>query len=179
MQQFSRKWFTLIELMVVVTIVSIISLATYIPYSHHQKKILLRQASREISQSLSDVRNLALNGLDIGEGNVNIGLYIEENATQLVYYASTGSLDIGSLSSEDIYKTKKLPQGIQVDKVAWYSQGSLFYFTAVFASGSLMQKDAANFTGNSIDIQISYKGADSPILQKNITYYAQSNISDY
>ena len=58
--------FTLIELMVVITIMSIVMFASYLPYAHHQKKTLLKQASREISQSLSDARNLAIHGLDTG-----------------------------------------------------------------------------------------------------------------
>jgi prepilin-type N-terminal cleavage/methylation domain-containing protein len=58
-----NKAFTLIELMIVITIFSIISLATYLPYAHHQKKTLIKQAAREVTQSLSDARNLATNGL--------------------------------------------------------------------------------------------------------------------
>lgn len=54
--------FTLLELMIVITIIGIISMATYMPYAHHQKKVLIKQATREISQSLSEVRNLAVNG---------------------------------------------------------------------------------------------------------------------
>jgi prepilin-type N-terminal cleavage/methylation domain-containing protein len=55
--------FTLIELIIVITIITIISLATYMPYAHHQKKTLIKQGAREITQSLSEVRNFALHGL--------------------------------------------------------------------------------------------------------------------
>jgi Tfp pilus assembly protein PilE len=46
--------------MVVVTIIGIISLATYMPYAHHQKKTLVKQAVKELSQTLSESRNLAI-----------------------------------------------------------------------------------------------------------------------
>jgi len=58
--------FTLIELIIVMTIIGIVSIATYFPYAHHQKKTLVAQALREIAQSLSEARNLALHGLDTG-----------------------------------------------------------------------------------------------------------------
>lgn len=61
---FSHTAFTLIELMVVITIMSILMFASYIPYEHHQKKVTLRLAAKEISQSLSEARNLAIYGLD-------------------------------------------------------------------------------------------------------------------
>jgi prepilin-type N-terminal cleavage/methylation domain-containing protein len=69
----NNRAFTLIELMIVITIISIISLATYIPYAHHQKKTLIKQAAREITQSLSEARNLAINGLSTLSGaNLNV-----------------------------------------------------------------------------------------------------------
>jgi len=88
------KGFTLIELIVVISIIAIISLASYFPYAHHQKKVLLKQASREIAQSFSEARNFSLNGLNTGSGNLNVGLYIPQTATFLAYYTSTGAFDL-------------------------------------------------------------------------------------
>ncbi len=173
----NEKWFTLIELMVVITIISMISLATYLPYAHHQKKVLLKQANREISQSLSEARNLATNGLDTGSGNLNVALYLDEQATQIVYYTSTGFIDF--LNMWQIYKTKQLPQGIQIDAIAWNSEKSIFSFSAIFGTGSLEQESSGIFTGDIIDISSSYKWSSSPVLQGKIIYYMRSYISDY
>ena len=101
----SRSGFTLIELLVVITIMVIVLLATYIPYAHHQKKVLIKQWAKELVQSLTEARNLAINGLRSGSGNVNVGLYFTSKATQIDYYISTWSLDIASPPA--IYKTKK------------------------------------------------------------------------
>jgi prepilin-type N-terminal cleavage/methylation domain-containing protein len=67
-----KNAFTLIELMVVITIMGIIMFTSYIPYQYHQKKTALKLAAREVSQSLSEARNLALHGLDTGSGNLSL-----------------------------------------------------------------------------------------------------------
>jgi prepilin-type N-terminal cleavage/methylation domain-containing protein len=85
-----KSGFTIIELMIVITMISIISLATYMPYAHHQKKTLIKQAAREITQSLSEARNLATNGLSTLSGaSLHVGLYFPPAATQIDYYTST------------------------------------------------------------------------------------------
>ena len=171
-----NTWFTLLELMIVTTIVGLISMATYIPYAHHQKKVLLKQASREITQSLSEARNLAINWADSWSWNLNIGLYFSADAKELNYYASTWSLDIASVASLDIYKTKPLPLWIQVDSIAGMASTEyLFAFDSITGSGSI----EPIISDNEIEIQISYKWSTSPVLNKNILYYRQSYISDY
>ncbi len=175
--------FTLIELMVVITIVFTLSFMSYIPYSHHQKKVLLTQAAREISQSLSEVRNLAINGFNTGSWNLNIWLYFPSRARQIDYYTSTGIIDIASLDPSNIYKIKKLTKGVQVDTIAGNNRDTLFLFSAIIGTWSIYQRDSigviTELTWNTIDIQISYKGASSTTLQKNIEYYRKSYISNY
>lgn len=173
------KGFTLIELIVVITIIAIISLATYMPYAHHQKKVLLKQAAREISQSLIQSRNFALNWLNTWSGNVNVALYFDIEAEELIYYASTGSLNIWSLSDDKIYQKKILPVGVQVDAIAGNSEKTLFTFSSIFATGAILQEISWNLSDEVVDIDISYKWANSPILQKTIHYYKKSYISDY
>lgn len=106
--QFQTAAFTLIELIVVITIIGIISLSVYMPYSHHQKKTLLHQASKELSQSLSEARNLAVHGRASGSGNLHIGLYIASEGS-LVYHAYPLS-STGALSDAEVIKSKKMPQ---------------------------------------------------------------------
>lgn len=172
--------FTFIELVIVITIISMVSLATYLPYAHHQKKVLLKQASREISQSLWDARNLALNGFDTGSWNVHIGLYISSWATQLEYYEYPNTIDsvdlyalptISQPIAWNLLKTKKLPLGIQID-----SGEQLFIFDAISGSGTFLPSIPVSWE---LEIEISYKWAISPVLQKQIIYYPRSYISDY
>ena len=170
-----KRAFTLIELMIVITIISIISLATYIPYAHHQKKALIKQAAREITQSLSEARNLALNWLStLSWSNFDVWIYFSSWATQIDYYTSTGTLDILSLPA-NIYKSKKFPQGMKVDTIDGSSGDKLIHFSAISGSWYISNTPFSN----DIHINISYRWATNPILQKNITYYTKSFISDY
>lgn len=170
-----KRAFTLIELMIVITIISIISLATYIPYAHHQKKALIKQAAREITQSLSEARNLAINGLSTFSGaNLDVGVYFSSGATQIDYYTATGGLDILSLPSQ-VYKTKILPRGIVINSIDWSAWWALIHYQAISGSWYISNTPFSN----DIHINISYRWATNPILQKNITYYTKSFISDY
>jgi len=161
--------------MIVITIISIISLATYIPYAHHQKKTLIKQAAREITQSLSEARNLAINGLStLSWANLSVGVYFASWATQIDYYTSTWGLDILSLPT-NIYKSKSLPKWTKVDSINGISGEGLIHFSAISGSWYLSN---VPFSWD-IQIDISYKWAASPVLQKSITYYTKSFISDY
>ena len=60
----SSQAFTLIELMVVISIIILISVSFYSPYGFHQKKVSLKMGAKEISQSLAEARNMAINGID-------------------------------------------------------------------------------------------------------------------
>lgn len=171
------KAFTLIELVVVITIIGIISVSTYIPYSHHQKKVLLKQWAREISQSLRDARSLAINGYNTWSGNVNIGLFFASGATNIQYfkYGFEDILTLGDIPSSTPYREKFLPKGIQIDSVDGASQDTLFTYTAISWTWAIN-----GISGTwAINIQISYKWSTDSVLQKTITYFRESYISDY
>jgi prepilin-type N-terminal cleavage/methylation domain-containing protein len=58
-----QKGFTLIELLISITILFILMMMAYIPYEHYQKKAKLKLASREISQSFYEAKNMAVSGI--------------------------------------------------------------------------------------------------------------------
>ena len=77
--------------------------------------------------------------------------------------------------TDEIYDSKKLPQGIQIDQVGGNeSDDILLKFEKISGSGSTTRD-----VGEIFDIRLSYKGSESPVLQKNITYYMESYIVDY
>ena len=176
---YSFSAFTLIELMVVITLLAIIALTSYIPYEHHQKKVLLKQWAREISQSLSEARNFAINGLNTGWGNLNIGLYLSPGGTQIDYYVSIWPLDVTALLPADLHKTKHLPKGVQIDTITGNAEGTLFLYEAIIWDWNITQETSWVVINDIVDIIISYKGATSPVLQKTINYYTNSYISNY
>lgn len=170
----SASWFTLIELMVVITIIGIISLATYMPYDHHQKKTLVKQAVKELGQTLTESRNLAIHGLDTGSGNVYVWVYIEAWSQKIDYFTATWALDILNLPST-VYKTKTLPRWVEVFSINGdEDQSVLMSFSPITGSWNLV-----GTSGDIVSFILSYKWTTSPVLQKELTYYRKSFISDY
>ncbi|MCH8518667.1 type II secretion system GspH family protein [Candidatus Gracilibacteria bacterium] len=173
------KAFTLIELIVVITIMGIISLGVYLPYSHHQKKTIIKQATKEVSQSLSEARNLAIHGRSTGSGNLHVGLFFEDTHT-LLYHGYPLSAT-GSLNNAELLKTKKLPRGATFT-------GSLigieYFFEAI--SGELIKREIqsnGNFLAGDIEeieiFELSYMGASTQSLQESFDYYTKSHITEF
>lgn len=165
--------FTLIELMVVITIVGIVSLATYMPYAHHQKKTLVKQAVKEISQTLGESRNLAIHWLDTGSGNVYIWIDLIPWAKKIDYYTSTGWIDL--FIPENIYKTKLLPTWVEIVSINWDGTTSVYMdFSPITGSWEVVWT-----LWDTLSIIVWYKWTTDPILQKELIYYRKSFISDY
>ncbi|MCT4617375.1 MAG: prepilin-type N-terminal cleavage/methylation domain-containing protein [Candidatus Gracilibacteria bacterium] len=58
------KAFTLIELLVAISIFFALVITTYIPYAFYQNKAKVNITIKDISQSINEARNLAINGLE-------------------------------------------------------------------------------------------------------------------
>ncbi len=165
--------FTLIELMVVITIIGIISLATYMPYAHHQKKTLVKQAVKEVSQTLSESRNLAIHGLDTGSWNVYVWIDLIPWAKKIDYYTSTWGLNL--FIAENIYKTKQLPTGVEIVSINWDDTTPVYMsFSPITGSWEILWT-----SWDTMSLIVWYKWTTSKILQKELMYYRKSFISDY
>jgi type II secretory pathway pseudopilin PulG len=55
------KAFTLIELLVAISIFFALVITTYIPYAFYQNKAKVNITIKDISQSINEARNLAIN----------------------------------------------------------------------------------------------------------------------
>jgi len=164
-------------------------MATYAPYSHYQKKALLKQWQKEIVQSIYEARNLAINGLDVWWNNVSIWLYIDTNSplNRKIQYYSYDNLDPSFLplafpttGTVNLLKEKDLPNQIQFDSVKSWS-GGLFFFQAITWSGSYYANNGSftRITDPEIDVNISYKWATTSTLQWKIDYYTDTYIANY
>lgn len=164
------------------TIMGMLAFASYIPYAHYQKKALIRQGLKEISQSLQESRNLAINGVDTGSGNVHVVLAFEPDGQTLSYYSYPFSDLYIPQSYSDIQerdtllKTKTLPQGIYIESVAGNASGSILAFEAISGSGTWEIFESSE---RDIEIQLSYMHASDEVLRGTLQYYLQSYISDY
>lgn len=182
--------FTLIEILIVITIMSIIMLASYIPYKHYQDKLLLRQAVKEISQSIWKARNMSINWIDNWSWNLSIWLFFDSsdlNNNLIKYYSYPHSFSWSQINTTEtwsikIIKTQKLPIWVEVDLI-WGKENAMFFYEAISWEWKYLYWDwdwkQEALLESIIKINISYKNSTSPVLQKEIDYYTKSNIVDY
>lgn len=185
------KWFTLVELMVSISIFFIMSLATYVSYSHVHKKSLLNQWVKEITKTIYEARNLAINGIDSGSGNISIWAYFDnetqETQSRIVFFSYPHSFTWSQIIPEEtdkilLYKEIQLPDGVRLESVAWKNK-FLMYFSAPEGRWEYYFWSESNekqvYTWAVLPLLVSYKNAISPSLQKEIKYYTQGYIADY
>lgn len=113
--------FTLFELIVVILIIGIMTLFVSMPYRYYGQKIYLKQAAKEVKQSLSEARNMALNGYVQDGNNQNILLQFQEGGGSIEYIVYTGAVSL--TPSASIMQTKTLPRGIVLSEIS-HSDGS-------------------------------------------------------
>jgi prepilin-type N-terminal cleavage/methylation domain-containing protein len=114
--------FTLIELMVVITIIGILFVSSYVPYDHYSRLSRVRISTERFKQTLEDARILAQNG-QIFPGttkNANIGILLQKNSPTIYMYAmmpgtrslseNTNTKRIKSLTLEDGVNITSLPE---------------------------------------------------------------------
>lgn len=192
MLKITKKAFSLIELLVAMTIFFIIVMMTYAPYNYYQNKQKLRQATKEISQSLYDARNMAINWYSSTWSNLSIWLFFDNSDSEknkLTFFSFPYSiLDNQIIPSESaslnikIIKEILLPQGIQIDKI-WSNDKFMFYFSSIdwvwkyFSYDDSLNKTI--YSSQTVDIDISYKWSSSVNLNKTLKYLTPNNIVDY
>lgn len=185
----SKKAFTLVELLVAITIIIILSLMTYIPYSHYQNKAKLKLASREISQSFYEAKNMAISWIKDINWNKSVWLYLNKDISsnnKIVFFIYPHDLDellINNIESSQvqILKTKLIQDSININSLDWYDN-LLFFFEAI-----TWKSNVYTFTSSGrlevvldkINIEFSYKNTTSPTLSKQIIYHKNTNIIDY
>lgn len=185
----TRKAFTLIELMISITIVVILTMATYAPYNYYQNKAKLKVTTREISQLLSEGRNMAMNWSVWEFWNSTIGVYfdsteLEKNTIKLFSYPhDINEIDISNIEEGDIRLSKilKLQWGVEIDSISW-KENMLFLFDAItwdirYYTWNWIRKEKID--EDVVKIDFSYKNVTSENLKRRISYFTSTNIIDY
>ena len=185
-----KQAFTLTELLVAMTIFIVIVTFSYIPYSYYQSKAQLRQGVKELEQSLSEVRNMALSWLS-STGNLSLWLYLDtENKNKIRYISYPYSYTWTQITNEiwwEVSLTKELefPKWVEFN---WVLDGNeilhnwLFFFQAISWDGQFYYWDEAwqrhNFESLDLYIKLSYKNSSSQNLQSSIKYYTDNYIME-
>lgn len=201
-----NKAFTLIELMIVISIISLLLLFSYAPYNFYQSKAKVRIASREVAQSLYEAKNMAISWVtvwnDTDKKNKIVAIYMtnkNDKNNQINYYFDdfwdyqnkewklNEDLNISKiLKSENLQKTKKLQNSVLFKNFEFWNNNEYSEISIIYAASSWNIKIfwKENNSWKEIDddkiwINISFKNTDSDLLNKKITYYIKTNIVDY
>lgn len=185
----NRNWFTLIELMIAITIVVILSVVTYVPYNHYQNKAKLKLASREISQGFYEAKTMASSWLKNLYWNRSIWFYLDTmdtNNDKLTFFSYPHDIeDINiinfELSNVEIIKEMKLQKWIKINYLWWY-ENLLFYFESISWKSRIFSftwwwKDLV--LDDELEIVFSFKNSTSPTLKSTLIYFSKTNIVDY
>ena len=177
--------FTLIELMVVITISVLLMVWIYAPYNYYSNKARLKMAKTQIAKTIYEARNMAIYWLNNQSKNKSIWVYFDNNLNK--NYINIYSYPYDFLWNKNdfldinvkLIKSIKLEKWIQIDKVN-NKDKALFYFNAISWTGTYYYYNPWEhiFTNNQIKIKFSYKNW-WPNLSSFITYYTLTNIVDY
>ncbi|MDQ7009175.1 MAG: prepilin-type N-terminal cleavage/methylation domain-containing protein [Candidatus Gracilibacteria bacterium] len=168
------KGFTLIELMIVISIMAMILLASYAPFAHYKSKQLVRNSAKIISQVLNDSRNSAIYGIASSTGNLDIGVLIKNGEEKIGIYGFPIDDNIGNyISPDNKYHLEDIPleRGVEIT-----SSGGLFLYKAITGSG--IYKGNFNIIDKKIILSVGLKGAQSGIMTRKIEYYTKTYISN-
>lgn len=183
-----KNAFSLMELIVVITIMAIVSIFTYTPYMLYKNKAWVNVVAKEIAQDLYLARSMAINWTSAWtwsqNKNLSIWLYLEawENK-KIIFYWYSWSLHISDISKNSILlKENRIENNIQINNISSNSW-ALFFFSAIKWEPKIYLKNSSwNFLAASTNtwftIDISYKWTSASILSKKITYNKSTFVID-
>ncbi len=180
------KWFTLIEIIIVISIIWIMMTMVYTPYNLFQRKAEVRIASKSISKTISESRNMAIHWVASSSWNLSIWVYFDKDNKNIIqvfsypYQYWTGNKivvdDLSLLSNEiDLWKN------IWIEKIAGKTK-VLFFFEAISWEWYYFDfentKNDLLIPNNKIEIEFSYKWA-LKFLRNKLEFYTKTYIIDY
>lgn len=181
--------FTLIELMVAITIFVLLWSMVFWPYAYYLNKSKVKHTQKEVTQLIYEAKNMALNGIVWEDKNISVWVFFDTNQADRIDVISfdydktaddiqtNPNLVNDALSKKPIISLTLQP-GITFQEISWEEIG-LIYFQAINGSWWLLAGNSfSQISGNS-DIVFAYKDATSWALRKAITYIPDTQIVDY
>ncbi len=184
----NKKWFTLIELMIVVTIVWIMMMMVYAPYNYYKKKAQVKIAAKNIEKVLYIARNNAIYWANSSSWNLSVWVYFEKWKNELKVfnypfnYWTWAEITLwNNLLKEEI----NIWKDIELWQIEWQAK-VLFLFSAINGKENIFDLSSwsktiltDSWSDNIINIDFSYKWATLGPLSKTLKYYLKTHISDY
>lgn len=185
----TKSAYTLIELIVVISIIMFLTVMTYVPYNFYSNKEKVRLWAKEISQTLSEARNMAINWLSNSNSNLKIWIYFDKNTGNKIRYLSYPYSFSGTYKVEEdltqnirLIKEKQIPEFISINKIN-DKENMLFLYDSITWDISLKTINswlAQTYTSTWIlEINFWFKWADSGPLTKTVKYNTKTFITDY
>lgn len=176
------QWFTLIELLISMTIFLILTTLTYANYAMYQNIAKVRLWLKEVSQSIHEARNMAINWYDKNKINQSIWIFFDiNNKNNIKYYWFNYNSWI-ILSEENLIKERKLQDSIGIDFVSG-KDTMMLYFSAIYGEPTLYFLDDfwdfQEYIGDELDISISFRGSTRYPFKRDLQYFKNTNVVDY
>ena len=130
---FSKKifwWqfgFSMIELLVVISVIGLIFALSLVSYRSGQKKYVLTQTVQQLISDIRKAQNMALSGYDISGQYNGYGLYIKKGESSYIIYGNK-NIDPNYQPNDDIIETISLSNGVSVKSVSSASDKLHIFF---------------------------------------------------
>lgn len=178
----NKKWFTLIEMLISITIFTIMTVMVYANYAFYQNISKVKLWLKEISQNIHDAKNMAINWYDKNKVNQSIWIYFDlNNKNTIKYYAFDYNKPI-ILDDSYVVKEKNMQEFVWISKV-WNENNLMIYFSSIYWEPKTYYFDWAwekkELSANEIDFIISFKDAEYFPLKRELKYFLNTNVVDY
>lgn len=202
-----KKWkkaFTLIELVIVMSILFVLLIFSYWSYSNYQVRAKLKLATREVSQSFYEAKNMAISWVEsevepwkFKNNSVIIVLSKDESDNNKIKYYfenfenyldsdwNFNDSNILNILSKQAEKEKSLQSYINFMQFWWddkYDKLILFYESVTWEVRAFLIDSSLNkipVSSISVKIKLSFKDSKINFFQRDITYFLKTNIVDY
>ena len=161
----------------------ILTLMVYANYAMSQNIIKVKLGQKEIAQSISLAKNMAMNWYEKNGTNQSIAVVFDtENGNQILYYSYDFDQKDIKLDESSLLKTQNLQDHVYIEDLLWEKK-VMIYFSSIYAKPTLYtfwaSGEKSDFLGNKLEVSLSYNHLEYfPFLRK-LTYYKETNVVDY
>ncbi len=113
----AEKGFTLLELLVIITMVSMLSVMVFVDYGKSNQSLALDRATQKLAQDLRRTEELALSGLTGDTGTNGYGIYFDKtsgNQTKYIIYKNNNANPYYEVGTDTIQETVNIENNIQI-----------------------------------------------------------------
>lgn len=174
------NWFTLIELLISMTIFFIIVTMTYVNYAYYQNIAKVKISVKELSQSINEARNLAISWYDKNWINQSIWILFDlSNSNEIKFYNFNYNSWI-ILNDNNIIKIKKLQDKTNIKYISWKNK-VMIYFSSIYAKPEIYDLDLwlNIFSTWVLDFSLSFWNSTQFPLKRELKYIKSTNVVDY